>query len=51
MKLKDGFITHEGAGEHILQFSAGSVSFSGMIKKQSDSRLYCGMSEGRNNRR
>ena len=31
MKLKDGFITHEGAGEHIT-VSAGSVSFSGMIR-------------------
>lgn len=31
MKLKDGFITHEGAGEHIT-VSAGSVSFSGMIE-------------------
>ena len=31
MKLKDGFITHEGAGEHIT-VSSGSVSFSGMIR-------------------
>lgn len=31
MKLKDGFITHEGVGEHIT-VSAGSVSFSGMIR-------------------
>lgn len=31
MKLKDGFITHEGAGEHIT-VSADSVSFSGMIR-------------------
>lgn len=31
MKLKDGFITHEVAGEHIT-VSAGSVSFSGMIR-------------------
>lgn len=31
MKLKDGFITHEGAGEHIT-VSVGSVSFSGMIR-------------------
>ena len=31
MKLKDGFITHEGAGEQIT-VSAGSVSFSGMIR-------------------
>ncbi len=31
MKLKDGFITHEGAGEHIT-VPAGGVSFSGMIR-------------------
>ena len=31
MKLKDGFITHEGAEEHIT-VPAGGVSFSGMIR-------------------
>ncbi len=31
MKLKDGFITHEGAGEHIT-VPAGGVAFSGMVR-------------------
>lgn len=31
MRLKDGFITHEGAEEHIT-VPAGGVSFSGMIR-------------------
>lgn len=31
MRLKDGFITHEGAGEHIT-VPAGDVSFSGMVR-------------------
>ena len=31
MKLKKGFITHEGANEHIL-VPAGGVSFSGMVR-------------------
>lgn len=31
MKLKKGFITHEGANEHIL-VPAGDVSFSGMVR-------------------
>ena len=31
MRLKDGFITHEGAEEHIT-VPAGGLSFSGMIR-------------------
>lgn len=31
MRLNDGFITHETAGEHIT-VPAGGVSFSGMIR-------------------
>ena len=31
MRLKDGFITHEGAEEHIT-VPAGGVSFSGMVR-------------------
>lgn len=31
MRLKDGFITHESAGEHIM-VPAGGVSFSGMVR-------------------
>ena len=31
MRLKTGFITHEGAGEHIT-VPAGGVSFSGMVR-------------------
>ena len=31
MKLKKGFITHEGANEYIL-VPAGGVSFSGMVR-------------------
>lgn len=31
MRLKDGFITHEGAEEHIT-VPAGGLSFSGMIE-------------------
>lgn len=31
MRLKNGFITHEGAAEHIT-VPAGGVSFSGMVR-------------------
>ena len=31
MRLKDGFITHEGAEEHIT-VPAGGLSFSGMVR-------------------
>ncbi|MBE6861767.1 MAG: PqqD family protein [Ruminococcus sp.] len=31
MKLKDGFITHESAGEHIT-VTAGNTAFNGMIR-------------------
>lgn len=31
MKLKDGFITHESMGEHIM-VSAGSTAFNGMVR-------------------
>ncbi len=31
MKLKDGFITHESAGEQIM-VAAGSASFSGIVR-------------------
>lgn len=31
MKLKEGFITHEGADEHIT-VPVGGVSFSGMVR-------------------
>ena len=31
MKLRDGFITHESAGEHIT-VTAGNTAFSGMIR-------------------
>ncbi len=31
MKLRDGFITHESAGEHIT-VTAGNTAFNGMIR-------------------
>lgn len=31
MRLKDGFITHEGMGEHIM-VPSGGLSFSGMVR-------------------
>ena len=34
MKLKNGFITHETAGEHIT-VSAGGTSFNGLIRSNS----------------
>ena len=36
MRLKDGFITHEGAEEHIT-VPAGGLSFSGMIRSNQTS--------------
>jgi len=31
MKLRDGFITHESAGEHIM-VTAGTTAFNGMVR-------------------
>lgn len=33
MRLKDGFITHEGADEHIT-VPVGGLSFSGMVRSK-----------------